>query len=174
VDLLAREHVTSARNAALVALCQDARLGASGVRVIEALASGLPRVAAELAEAHLPPARFFDAGIRFTVLLEPASAARTQHSASAAAQVDESDPQLASLRPGTNQARVLAALRAAPPLTIKELAERTGTPGPSIRRALTQLRERGLVHAAGGRGQTTTYRPAIEGTTVSGVEDVSP
>ncbi len=108
-DRLGREHVTSARNAYLVSLCQHARTVPDGERVIEALATGLPVVAQELAEAELPPPRYFDAGIRFTVQLRrrPASVL-----APAPIAVTSADVGAADVAEGTNLAAVLAAVRA--------------------------------------------------------------
>lgn len=74
VDRLGKERVTSARNARLISLCQDARSPRSGARVVEALSTGLQTVASSLEAAGLPPARYFDAGIRFTVLLRSTAA----------------------------------------------------------------------------------------------------
>ena len=71
IDRLGRESVTSARNARLVTICQYVHSPGSGLRVIEALATGIPTVTAELERAGLPPARYLDTGIGFTVILHP-------------------------------------------------------------------------------------------------------
>lgn len=156
VDRLAREHVTSARNALLVALCQDVRVLSDGSRVIEALASGLPLVAHELSLAGLPPAQFIDTGIRFAVLLRRASA---DADGTARDQTDVPPSSAArSLPEGSHLQLVFGELMKGDALTVKDLAVRTGLPGPSVRRALTRLRAvYELVEQHGGRGRSTTY-----------------
>jgi len=72
-DRLGRESVTSARNARLVTICQYVHSPESGLRVIEALATGIPTVTAELQRAGLPPAHYIDTGIGFTVILRPST-----------------------------------------------------------------------------------------------------
>ena len=156
VDRLAREHVTSARNALLVALCQDVRVLSDGSRVIEALASGLPLVAHELSLAGLPPAQFIDTGIRFAVLLRRASA---DADGTARDQTDVPPSSAArGLPEGSHLQLVFGELMKGDALTVKDLAVRTGLPGPSVRRALTRLRAvYELVEQHGGRGRSTTY-----------------
>lgn len=66
VDRLGQTGVTSPRNGYLVRIGQNVRFGA-GLRVVEALASGLPTVLTELQRAGMAPPRFHDQGIRFTV-----------------------------------------------------------------------------------------------------------
>lgn len=63
IDRLGQESVTSARNARLVTICQYVHSPGSGPRVIEALATGIPTVTAELERAGLPQARYLDTGI---------------------------------------------------------------------------------------------------------------
>ncbi|GAB2979106.1 ATP-binding protein [Streptomyces pseudoechinosporeus] len=139
VDRLGHDAVTSARNARLVALCQHARTPESGARVIEALTTGIPTVTEALAHAGLPPARYMDAGIRFTVLLH-----RTVETPTA--------PRL-----HTNALRVYDALAAAP-RSVTELQQQLDLTAPNIRKILRDLRERGLVEQLGGKGRSTTYR----------------
>jgi ATP-dependent DNA helicase RecG len=141
VDRLGRDAVTSARNARLVAICQDVRSPRTGARVIEALATGIPAIAAALAEGGLPPAHYVDAGIRFTAVLHrPAAAPAT------------TEPDL-----NTGELRVYDAL-AAGARSVAELETNLGLTGPTIRKALRSLRGRGLVHQLGGKGKPTTYR----------------
>jgi ATP-dependent DNA helicase RecG len=75
VDRLGLETVTSARNQRLVTICQFVQSPGTGSRVVEALATGIPTVTAELAAAGLPPARYADSGIAFTVILRPSATA---------------------------------------------------------------------------------------------------
>ena len=139
-DRLGRESVTSARNARLVTICQYVRSPESGLRVIEALATGIPTVTAELQRAGLPPAHYIDTGIGFTVILRP-SARRT------------------APRPSLNstELRVYDAL-ADGQKTIAELQALLGIQPPTLRKALRSLRSRDLVEQHGGRGQTTWYQ----------------
>jgi ATP-dependent DNA helicase RecG len=139
VDRLGKDSVTSARNARLLSLCQDARSPATGARVVEALATGLQRVAFELAAASLPPPRFFDAGIAFTVLLDR----RRTRAAT-------------DLSPRSSARAVLDALER--PMSVAEIEVETGLQGANILRRLRELRQSGLVEMIGGPGRTTTYR----------------
>jgi ATP-dependent DNA helicase RecG len=152
-DRLGREHVTSARNQALVGICQDVHTVPGGQRIVEALATGLPVVTAELAAAGLPPARYFDAGIRFTVMLSrpgPATPADTAGTNGAAGRP----------RRGTRMASVLETIRLHPGLTVAGIATTTGLPSAQVRRAVTELRTRGLVMSDAGPGNPGRYQPA--------------
>lgn len=133
VDRLGRDAVTSARNARLVAICQHVYSAETGARAAEALASGIPIITGALTEAGLPPAHFIDSGISFTVILnQPAP-------------------------PATNRDRVYAALSAGP-VTVADLETSTGLPPYTVRRALRELRDAGLVAQHGGKGRITTYQ----------------
>jgi len=137
VDRLGRDAVTSARNARLVAICQHVYSAETGARAIEALASGIPIVTEAIAEAGLPPARYTDSGIRFTVVIH-------RHA-----------PQPATM--SSLERLVFTALERAP-RTVAQLEEETGIPAYTLRRALRSLREQGLAEQLGGRGRPTTYR----------------
>ena len=136
VDRLGRDPVTSARNARLVAICQHVYSAETGARAIEALASGIPIVTDALAGAGLPPARYIDSGIRFTVILSqpaPQPAAASRDRAIYEALGDE-------------------------PATVADLEARTGLPAYTIRRVLRGLRAQGLISQRGGQGHPTTYQ----------------
>lgn len=137
VDRLGQEAVTSARNARLVAICQHVYSAETGARAIEALASGIPIVTEAIAEAGLPPARYTDSGIRFTVVLHRQA------------------PQPAAMSPLDRL--VFTALEPGP-RTVAQLEEETGIPAYTVRRALRSLREQCLAEQHGGRGRPTTYR----------------
>lgn len=139
VDRLGQEAVTSARNARLVTICQDARSPGSGARVIEALATGIPTVAAALSAAALPPALFVDSGIRFTAVL------RRPNTGPVARKL------------GSTEFRIYEAL-APGPATVADLEAELELTAPNIRKALRALRADGLVEQQGGRGRLTTYR----------------
>ncbi len=142
VDRLGREAVTSARNRTLISLCRFAETP-SGVRVVEALATGLQRVESQLVTAGLPSPRFLDQGIRFTVLLEQARHDRTAPSLSGTAQ------------------RVYAVL-ATGPRSATFIAAELGLEVPNTRRVLRQLVVRRLVVQEGGPGQRgTVYRRTV-------------
>ncbi|MFY1697920.1 ATP-binding protein [Solwaraspora sp. WMMA2101] len=139
VDRLGHDAVTSARNGLLVAICQHVRSTGSGGRVIEALASGIPTIAQELAAQALPPAQYIDTSIRFTVLL---------HASAQGAQ----EPRL-----NNTERRIYDAL-APGPKTVAELAGALALSAPNIRKALRGLRDHGLVAQDGGKGRPTVYR----------------
>jgi ATP-dependent DNA helicase RecG len=142
IDRLGRESVTSARNARLVTICQYVHSPGSGLRVIEALATGIPTVTAELERVGLPPARYLDTGIGFTVILRPGTWQAT------------SQPSLSK-----TEARVYDAL-AAGRRTVAELQADLGLQPPNLRKALRALVAHGLVRQHGGRGQVTWYERA--------------
>lgn len=145
LDRLGEEGVTSARNATLLRICQYVETPSSDGRVVEALASGIPTVQASLEEARLPPAQFFDYGIRFTAILrraEPRSAA-------------------SPLVNGPSATLVWTAL-AEGERTRAELGEATGLGEANLHRILRTLRDRGVIAIDGGPGRPTTYRRAPE------------
>jgi len=142
IDRLGQESVTSARNARLVTICQYVHSSGSGLRVIEALATGIPTVIAELERAGLPPARYLDTGIGFTVILHPG----TWRAAP--------PPSLSK-----TELRVYDAL-AAGRKTVAELQAALGLQPPNLRKALRMLASQGLVQQQGGRGQATWYERA--------------
>lgn len=65
---LGQTGVTSARNGYLVRICQNVRYSGD-LRVVEALATGIPTVLRTVREAGMVPPRFHDQGIRFAVLM---------------------------------------------------------------------------------------------------------
>lgn len=140
VDRLGTDSVTSARNARLVAICQYVHSPESGLRVIEALATGIPTVTAELQRTGLPPAQYIDTGIGFTVILHPATRKSTP-------------------RPNLNdtELRVYDAL-ASRQKTVAELQALLGLQPANLRKVLRSLRTRGLVRQHGGQGQLTRYQ----------------
>ncbi|GLY19613.1 dihydroorotate dehydrogenase [Kineosporia sp. NBRC 101677] len=138
-DRLGREGVTSARNARLVAICQHVRTPDTGARVIEALASGIPIVGSSLAEAGLPPAKFIDAAIRFTAILNRSDG-----------------PQRSRASLTSTQRRVYDALER--DSTVRDLEDVLGLTGATLRKALRVLVNSNLVTQQGGRGRPTTYR----------------
>lgn len=151
VDRLGLEHVTSARNQRLVNLCQYARIPGRDARVIEGLATGLPKVARQLAAAGLPPAQFIDEGIRFTVILR-----RTRQADQGLRSRSDDGGSPVTLPPGTNLAEVYRVLTE--PCTAAEIAERTNLTKASVRKALQSLRDHyGIIEQHGGRGRHTTY-----------------
>jgi ATP-dependent DNA helicase RecG len=150
VDRLGREHVTSARNATLVSICQDVHTVPGGERIIEAMATGLPMVAQELRDADLPPPRFFDAGIRFTVMLRrPETSTQRVVTAPSRARHD--------LQPGTNLALAYEAIREHPGRTVADIAAVTALPATSARRAVTELRTRSLIRIDSMPGAVGRY-----------------
>jgi hypothetical protein len=71
VDRLGKEATTSARNTRLVEICRHARDSAGG-RVVETLATGMPKILQSVSDVGFPPPLFQDTGIRFTAVLRRA------------------------------------------------------------------------------------------------------
>lgn len=111
----------------------------TGARVIEALASGIPIVGSSLAEAGLPPAKFIDAAIRFTAILNRSDG-----------------PQRSRASLTSTQRRVYDALER--DSTVRDLEDVLGLTGATLRKALRVLVNSNLVTQQGGRGRPTTYR----------------
>jgi ATP-dependent DNA helicase RecG len=148
VERLGRDPVTSARNRQLVEICQHVYSVATGARAVEALASGIPLVTEALRDAGLPPARYFDSGIRFTVMLRQQSqtpSPPTTPPATAAPSLSGRDQLIYDLLAGA-------------PRSVSEIAAQTQLSADTVRRSLRALREHGLVRQHGGRGRRTTYQ----------------
>lgn len=143
VDRLGTEGVTSARNGRLLSICQYVRTRDDGGRVVEALATGIPTVTASLAKAGLPPARFIDTAIRFTVILRrgPSGARRPIIRGRSALAVWET----------------IDGER-----TVDEIRTRTGLSTANVRRILRDLRDDHFIVVNGGPGRPTTYRRVAE------------
>lgn len=151
VDRLGTVAVTSARNQWLLSLCENVT-DHSGSRVVEALASGLTKVSAELRAAGLPPAEFFDTGITFTVALTSTPAHPAATSPAAGRILPE---------PGTHMRQVYDALVSEPAQSVRDLAEKTRLSPTVVRTALVGLRSSkwDLVRVDGGPGRQAKYSP---------------
>lgn len=146
LDRLGHEQMTSARNLALIRLCQYVELDDG--RVVEALASGIPEVLRTVREAGLPEPAFFDQGLRFTaVLFRPTVRTISEPKAS------RTDSRLRSLTEA--ERRVLGAIKTGGS-TAAELAEQLGRSTSAIHKTLTRLRAKGAVAIEGGRGTAGT------------------
>lgn len=143
VDRLGTEGVTSARNGRLLSICQYVHTRDDGGRVVEALATGIPTVAASLTKAELPAARFIDTAIRFTVILRrsPSSARRP-------------------VIRGRSALAVWEAIEGE--RTVDEIRARTGLSTANVRRILRDLRGDHFIAVNGGPGRPTTYRRVAE------------
>jgi ATP-dependent DNA helicase RecG len=141
VDRLGRQGTTSARNARLIEICKYTRSANSG-RVVETLASGIPKVFETLRRAGHPEPSFQDAGIRFTAIL------RSRKPPASILPQEDLNP---------SQQAVYIALENEQ-LSVKELEQRTGIKAPTIRKALRALAMINLAEQIGGQGKTTTYR----------------
>lgn len=163
LDRLGIERQSSARNASLFLVGQAARYpNDPGRRVVEAIASGLPRVAEALREQGLPAPQYFDQGVRFTVKLHRMGEASTL---SRRPTVPESGSK-SRPRAGTDLARVHAYLRNTPGgKTVAEVAQSLGLTSGSARRALSRLRDEfGLATLVGGRGKPDSRWYAVDDT----------
>ena len=150
LDRLGHEQLTSARNLALVRLCQYVELDVErdDGRVVEALASDIPEVLPTVREAGLPEPAFFDRGLRFTaVLFRPTVRTISEP------KVNRKDSRLRSLSEA--ERRVLGAIQTGGS-TAAELAEQLGRSTSAIHKTLTRLRAKGEVAIEGGRGTAGT------------------
>ena len=138
VDRLGLEGTTSARNSRLLEICRFAR-SSGGSRVVETLATGIPRVLAAAHDAGLPRPEFYDTGIRFTAIMR-----RRPMSAPQPVQLTKTEQLVLAELGGTG-------------LTVRELEDELGLSRPNIRKALRALREKQLAEQHGGRGQPTHY-----------------
>jgi ATP-dependent DNA helicase RecG len=119
-------------------------------RSIDGLASGISLVTEALREAGLPPARYFDSGIRFTVM-------RRQQSQIPSPPTPPSATATNSL---SGRDQLIYDLLAGVPRTASELAAQTQLSADTVRRSLPALREQGFVRQHGGRGRKVTYQRA--------------
>jgi ATP-dependent DNA helicase RecG len=145
VSALGRIDLTSARNRRLIDLCRFVQT--TDGRVVEALATGIPTVFAELAKAGLPAPRFFDNAISFTAVL---GARRHEASPAAASRVNDVPPALQAVLD------VLADASA----DVNEISRQLDATVASVAKRLQRLRRLGLVVSDGGSGRRTTYRRA--------------
>lgn len=149
VDRLNPDNVESfARNSALVQICQYARLP-DGRRVIEGLATGIPKVFQLAIGSGLERPRFFDHAVRFTAQLRSTPAPMAP--AAAVREHLTSEPLVDAVM------NFLAGHQS----TARELSAQLGVPLQTIRNALRTLTASGQILRDGGRGvKTTTYRLA--------------
>jgi ATP-dependent DNA helicase RecG len=148
VAALGRIDITSARNRRLIELCRYVQT-ADG-RVVEALASGIPTVFAELNKAGLPAPRFFDNGISFTAVID---ARRQEIQPSAPTRVNDVPPALQAVLD------VLADSSA----DVNEISHRLDVAAASVAKRLQRLKRLGLIVSDGGSGRRTTYHRARHG-----------
>jgi ATP-dependent DNA helicase RecG len=145
VDALGSVDLTSARNRLLVELCRY--VTTSDGRAVEALASGIPTVMAELSAASLPAAQFFDNGISFTAKIRGREVSERRVK-----------PAATKASPGLQAVIDLLGTSSA---DVHEISTRLGIPLASTQKRLGRLRALGLVISDGGSGLPTTYRVAI-------------
>lgn len=141
---------TSARNLALTRICQFVTLHDG--RVVEALASGIPRILEVTVGDGLPEPVFFDQAISFTAILRRPQGLGQRPSGKAPA-----DGEMAtSMTPA--QRRVYETLGSRT-MRQRDLAGELDLSDQAVLKHLRALRALGLVIAHGGRGQRgTTYR----------------
>ena len=156
VDRLGSQQITSARNLALVRICQYVAL--QDGNVVEALASGIPRVFEAVAAAGLAQPRFFDQGLRFTAVLSAASTEPKKRLTVPPPKRDVSDRQARALTP--RQAEIMAVLSDGG-ATVAELAGASSSSSNAVFKILAVLLQKGLVTRVGGAGvKGTKYFPA--------------
>jgi ATP-dependent DNA helicase RecG len=140
VDRLGTRGTTSARNARLLEICRYSR-SSDGARVVETLATGIPRVVELLRSSGQSDPEFYDNTLRFTVILRSRP----------------SDDPANILKALTDTQRAVYAALVEGELTATQLAGRTARQEPTVRKALRALAARGLTEQRGGRGKTTVY-----------------
>lgn len=138
VDRLGRPGTTSARNGRLIELLKYTRTS-SGARVVETLASGIPRVLEAAKDAGMPTPIFQNTDIRFTVRWSTPPISAPTHPTFR----DSSTLIQDALTTGAK--------------SVKELELALGLEGPNIRYHLRILGEKGLVIKSGGKGRATSY-----------------
>jgi ATP-dependent DNA helicase RecG len=144
-DRLGRQQLSSARNAHLLRICQF--IGLADGNAVEALATGIPKILAAIADAGLKPPVFFDQALSFTATIDRRAITATS-APSRPVPGQLSAPEL----------RVLAALGDVD-RTTRELVATLGVSPDWVRKALRTLMDRSLVTRTGGRGShQTTYR----------------
>ncbi len=161
VDRLGLPGTSSPRNGRLVQVCQYART-ADDARVVETLASGIPRVLHAAAAAGMEPPTFYDAGLQFTAMLRAAvgPAALAVPAVSEPVTPEPAAPVPDGVR-GTTQRAVYRALAASPTaLSVAQIAAASGVSLESVRKTVRTLVRAEVVRQHGGRGRATTYSPA--------------
>lgn len=144
-DRLGVHPLTSARNRRLLEICKFVKTG--DANVVEARASGIPATIAALSAAEMPPPRFFDQALAFTVTVDRTTTPRRTTTATAA-------------KVTSSEREVLVALQH--PRTVKALAADLRLSENAIHKRLGSLRAKGLVAMEGGQGQQSVYRRADE------------
>jgi ATP-dependent DNA helicase RecG len=122
--------------AKLVEVCRFVRTS-DDARVVETLATGMPRVLESLAAAGLPSARFTDTGIRSTVILRASGA-----------------PQSAPTMSPSQRAVLLTVVGG--PLRALDVANAGGLKPDTARKALPALVQAGILELRGCRGKAAT------------------
>jgi ATP-dependent DNA helicase RecG len=153
-DRLGQEGVTSARNGALIRICQYVRFQGEQ-RVCEALASGIPTVLRSLERARMTPPAFFDQGIRFTVSV-PNHALLGDGDLEWLASLGARGRGLSDV-----QRHALVLLRRGRTFTNRGLRDEFPMDSRDARRVLSDLVDRGLAVADGDRGGRV-YRLALD------------
>ena len=142
VAALGRIDLTSARNRRLIDLCRYVQT--TDGRVVEALATGIPTVFAELTKAGLPAPRFLDNGISFIAIIDTR---QQEIPSSAPTQVNDVPPALQAVLD------VLADSSA----DVNEISHRLNATAASVAKRLQRLKRLGLIVSDGGSGRHTTY-----------------
>lgn len=139
-------NLTSARNRRLVEICRY--VATEDGRVVEALATGIPTVIADLAKAGLPSPQFFDNGLSFTAIINARPGHETSVFTAAQTAASKVPPRL----------QAVIDLLGTTSCDVNEVAANLGISVASAAQRLYRMRKLGLVVSDGGRGQATTYR----------------
>ncbi len=143
-ERLGKTGVTSARNGYLLRICQYVRT-ASGNRVVEALATGIPTILSSLAAAGMVPPRFHDQGIKFAVRMP-------SHALLAPGDLEWLSRVTMGLSLSDTQRHVLARMRHGEVFNNKSLRDDFPMDSRDATRLLAELVDAGLAEAHGERG----------------------
>ncbi len=142
VSALGRIDLTSARNRRLIDLSRYVQT--TDGRVVEALATGIPTVFAELTKAGLPAPRFFDNGISFTAIIDTR---KQDIQPSTSTRITDVPPAL----------RAVLDVLADSSADVNEISHRLDATTASVAKRLQRLKRLGLIVSDGGSGRHTTY-----------------
>jgi ATP-dependent DNA helicase RecG len=140
-----QQPLSSARNAQLLRICQYT--STVDGRIVEALATGIPRVFAETDGQGLPRPTFFDQALAFTAILHrPESVAVNR-------------PEGKADRPMSAALRDVILVLSEGPRSLEQVAQSLELSPEATRARLSRLRANGLIEVDGVRGShNTTYR----------------
>ena len=157
VDRLGRAGTTSARNGRLIELLKHTRTS-NGARVVESLASGIPRVLESAEKAGMLVPIFLDTGIRFTVVWHSSISvsAATDITFTVTAQATVS--KLSVSPTFADKSMLIRTALSDDKKSLSELGTDLGLSREVLRYHLNKLIKAKAVESIGGSGKSTFYR----------------